>query len=299
MIRSRFAKPIILLLSALMPVFGHGQATVVASIKPLQLIAAAITDGVSTPQLLIPSNQSPHNFTLRPSDVTHIAQADIVLWIGSGMETYLSSIFEQEKKPERLIEAAALPGINLLDLDEHAHAHTADEHYDPHLWLDTHNALLLASALHDKLVAIDAANADLYRENLGEFSDSIADLNAELEPQFASLQSAPFAVFHNGTQYFERQVGLEHLFVLVPDHEIQPGIRHLLALRAQVAAQPPRCLFEDINANVATINTVFQDLPVLRVMLDPLGDAVAIGKQGYLQLIQNMAGAMQQCLSPQ
>ena len=299
MFNTRFAKQTVLLICLLAPSLSHAQATVVASIKPLQLIAAALTDGVSTPQLLIPANQSPHDFSLRPSDVRHLAQADIVLWIGPGLETYLTSMLAQENNRDRLLEAAALPGITLLDLTDHDHQHAAGEHYDPHLWLSTANALVLANALHAKLAAIDSAHAAQYSANLQQFAASLEALNAAVQQQFAPLRAATFAVFHNGTQYFEDQVGIQHQFVLVPDHEIQPGIRHLLALRAQLADKPLTCLFEDINANVATINTVFQDNPVRRVMLDPLGDAVALSKVGYLQLISNMAAAMQQCLSPQ
>lgn len=298
MFTTRTTKQILLFIFALLPILVHAQANVVASIKPLQLIAAALTHGVSTPQLLIPSNQSPHNFSLRPSDVSHLAQADVVLWVGPGLETYLTRIFAQDKRQDRLIEAAALPGITLLDLTEHEHQHSADEHYDPHLWLSTSNAKVLANALHDKLVAIDEANADQYHANLRQFKVTLKDLEANLQQQFAELESAQFAVFHNGTAYLENQVGIDHSFVLVPDHEIQPGIRHLLELRAQVAAQPLECLFEDINSNDATINTVFQGHALRRVMLDPLGDAVALSEVGYVQLMTNMASAIQQCLSP-
>ena len=299
MFNARFTKQTLLLMFLLSPALCYAQATVVASVKPLQLIAAAITDGVSAPQLLIPANQSPHNFSLRPSDVRHLAQADVVMWVGPGLETYLASMFAQESRQDRLLEAAALPGITLLDLTDHAQAHSADEHYDPHLWLSTANGRVIARSLHDKLVAIDSVHADQYSVNLHQFEISLAQLEEDLERQFKALQEAQFAVFHNGTQYFEDQVGIEHRFVLVPDHEIQPGIRHLLALRAQLADQPLSCLFEDINSNTATVDTVFQDNPVSRIMLDPLGDAVTLGKVGYLQLIQTMASAIQQCLSPQ
>lgn len=299
MFNARFTKQTLLLIFLLSPALSYAQTTVVASVKPLQLIAAAITDGVSTPQLLIPANQSPHNFSLRPSDVRHLMQADVVMWVGSGLETYLSSMFAQESQQERLLEAAALPGIALLDLIDHAHEHSAEEHYDPHLWLSTANGRVIAKSLHDKLVAIDSVHAEQYSANLRQFELSLAQLEEDLERQFEPLQAAQFAVFHNGTQYFEEQVGIQHRFVIVPDHEIQPGIRHLLALRAQLAEQPLSCLFEDINSNAATIDTVFQDNPVRRIMLDPLGDAVALSKLGYLQLIQTMANAIQQCLSPQ
>lgn len=299
MFNARLLKQTLLLVFALSPALSYAQAAVVASIKPLQLIAAALTDGVSTPQLLIPANQSPHNFSLRPSDVRHLAAADIVMWVGPGLETYLTSMFAQESRRDRLLEAAALPDIILLELTDHSHEHSAGEHYDPHLWLSTVNARVIANALHDKLVAVDRAHADQYNANLRLFVTLLEGLDEALRQQFAPLRAVQFAVFHNGTQYFEDQVGIQHQFVLVPDHEIQPGIRHLLALRAQLAEQALRCLFEDVNSNEATINTVFQNKPPRRVMLDPLGADVALSRQGYLQLITSMATAIQECLSPQ
>src|SRR5690606_9203123 len=62
-------------------VTGELQAApaVLASIKPLQLIAAAITDGVSTPQLVMDGGHDPHHITLRPSDRRKLQQADLVL----------------------------------------------------------------------------------------------------------------------------------------------------------------------------------------------------------------------------
>src|SRR5690554_6391770 len=66
------------------------QARVVASIKPMQMIAGAITEGVSQPDLLIPLHQSYHHFVLRPSTVRSMQRADLVIWVGPQLETYLA-----------------------------------------------------------------------------------------------------------------------------------------------------------------------------------------------------------------
>ena len=43
---------------------AHAEIRVLTSIKPLQLIAAAVQDGVGTPDVLLPPGASPHHFTL-------------------------------------------------------------------------------------------------------------------------------------------------------------------------------------------------------------------------------------------
>src|SRR6187551_3528168 len=59
---------------------------VATSIKPLQLIAAAITEGVSEPQLILGNNQDPHHASLRPSDRKVLAEAEVILWVGPILE---------------------------------------------------------------------------------------------------------------------------------------------------------------------------------------------------------------------
>lgn len=43
--------------------------TVLTSIKPIQLMVTELTEGVTIPEVLVQSNASPHDYSLRPSDV--------------------------------------------------------------------------------------------------------------------------------------------------------------------------------------------------------------------------------------
>jgi zinc transport system substrate-binding protein len=54
--------------------------TVVASIAPLHSLSlvAAVMQGVSTPQLLLRGGESPHHFSLRPSDARRLHQAQVL-----------------------------------------------------------------------------------------------------------------------------------------------------------------------------------------------------------------------------
>ncbi|MEY3659664.1 MAG: hypothetical protein RLZZ169_489, partial [Pseudomonadota bacterium] len=70
-----------LLLAALaLPAAAAPAPVLAASIKPLQLLAAAITDGVSEPQLVLGASEDPHHAALRPSQRRALQAADLVLW---------------------------------------------------------------------------------------------------------------------------------------------------------------------------------------------------------------------------
>lgn len=275
------------------------QPKVLTTIKPLQLIAAAIVDGVTEPGVLIPATQSPHNFTLRPSDVRKISAADLIIWVGPQMETYFIGVLAQQRRT-KLIEAADIRGVELLETEEDAdHAKETNAgsfRYDPHLWLDTGNALLIAESIAVALTSLDSANAARYQLNLQNFRDSIRALNIKIVSDLSATEGKRYVVYHNGIQYFENQFGLRHEFVLVPDHEIQPGIKHILAIREQLNATKPVCVLEDVSSNDATIATVFRGYPVNRMRIDVLGEKISSNSGGYGQLIETLALSISQCL---
>lgn len=273
------------------------QPQVLASIKPLQLIAADLMDGVAVPELLIPANVSPHHFTLRPSDIRKMTDAGVVLWVGPQMETYLTDFLGQIEGKTAVVEVASLDGIVLHEPGGESELEPqADDRYDPHLWLNTHNAQLVAEQLTQQLVMLDPTNQSRYQANLSRFIASIDALDKTTRADMAFVKDGRYAVYHDGLQYFERQFGLEHQFVLVPDHEIQPGIRHILDIRSRLGELRPTCLLEDVNSNDATTETVFGDYPVNRVRVDVLGDAISPGPGSYTQLIGNLAQTINTCL---
>lgn len=281
----------------LYPIAGLAQPAVVTSIKPLQLIAAAVMDGVAQPAVLIPSNQSPHHYVLRPSDVALVDQADVVLWVGEPLETYLASLVASVGPESVVIDAAGLPGMHLQAPGGDALA--GDEsRYDAHLWLNTANALRIADALAAELVARDTANAAAYRANVEAFRDLLSRTQEQLRARLAPLAAIDYVVFHDGIAYFEHEFGLRHQLVMVPDHENQPGVRHIMQIQQMLQERRPACLLEDINTNPATVSTVLRDLPVQRITIDPLGHSLSVDKQGYALLLTHLADAFDECLPP-
>ncbi len=275
------------------------QPQVLTSIKPLQLIAADLMDGVAVPELLIPANVSPHHFTLRPSDIRKMTDAGLVLWVGPQMETYLSDFLGELDGKIIVVEVAAQNGVVLHQPGGELATETepqADDRYDPHLWLNTSNARLVAEQLAQQLISMDPENQLRYRANLTRFVASIDALEEATMADMVLLKEGRYAVYHDGLQYFERQFGIKHQFVLVPDHEIQPGIRHILDIRSRLDELRPTCLLEDVNSNDSTTETVFGDYPINRVRVDVLGETISPGPGSYAQLIGNLAQAINTCL---
>ncbi|MDP3516117.1 MAG: zinc ABC transporter substrate-binding protein [Pseudohongiella sp.] len=289
----------------------QAQVSIVATIKPLQMIASAITDGINEPAVLIPSAQSYHHFVLRPSSVRAIDQSELLIWVGPELETYLVDVIEQQRPGTSVLQVLAIPGLVVhhsgYDAEDnvelvvpmegsHAgHQHLSGSDIDPHIWLDTRNGRIIARAILEQLIELDPGSSEIYQKNLASFEQKLDDLELELVASLEHPNSPQYAVYHDAFRYFERQFGLRHDVVFVGSEDIQPGIRHMLALRDAVNERSIGCLMEDVTSQTATINTIVGNKKITRIKADTTGQSLTSGPTAYIQLIENLANAFRQC----
>src|SRR6187402_3259931 len=73
---------------------GLAAPAVVATIKPIHSLVAAVMEGVGAPELIVKGGASPHTYSLKPSDARALAGADLVFWSGHGLEVFLEDSIE-------------------------------------------------------------------------------------------------------------------------------------------------------------------------------------------------------------
>ena len=126
-----------------MSISTGAQATmlnVVASQSILADIASQVAGDSAEVRSLMPVGADPHTFTPLPSDLTAVAEADLVFLVGAGYEETLLEAIESAGEMVNIVEASAcvqvIPaGASMHHEDEHADEHEdehADEHEDEH-----------------------------------------------------------------------------------------------------------------------------------------------------------------------
>jgi len=123
------------LLSSMLPLRAAQAGEVVTSIRPLGLIASALTDGITQPQVLLEDGASPHHYALRPSDMRKLTEARIVFWVGPELERFLEKpLARTEAITLALGESDAQHDEEHEDPESHqdqdAHEHEDHEHED-------------------------------------------------------------------------------------------------------------------------------------------------------------------------
>ena len=112
----------------------------VASIKPIHSLLAGVMEGAGRPTLLVRGYASPHTWSLRPSEARTLQEADLVVWVGEDLESFLARPLRSLADDAYVLELSRAEGITLLPVreggvwDGHAHhgEHGEDEHEDAH-----------------------------------------------------------------------------------------------------------------------------------------------------------------------
>ena len=277
---------------------------VLTSIKPLQLIAAAVQGDLGPPQSLLPPGASAHHYSLRPSDIQRITDAELFYWIGPNMETFLTEILSRRQGPSLAVQNLA--GItlqhfvpsndNTTEETEEADAEHQPGALDAHLWLSSQNARRIAQRMAEDLARLDPEHATTYQGNAKQFSQRLDELDQHIQKRLAPLVHKPFFVFHEAYNYFEAAYGLHHQGAFHLSEENTPGARHVAELRQQLQQAGPCCVFSEPPLQPRLAQTLSAGLPVTLAEWDALGFKVPVTDRGYEQLLMQLTTQLAQCL---
>ena len=289
---------------------------VVASIKPVHSLVAAIMQGVGEPSLIVEGAGSPHSFNLKPSLADKIAKADLIFWVGPNLETFLVKPLANLGKPDRAIALIETEKLVLHDFREaddfagHGEEHneagheekTDDGHHhdggvDPHIWLDLDNAMLMATRIETALSQTDPDNAALYQRNATALHAQLGAMKSRIAARLAALKQQRFVVFHDAYQYFEHQFGLSADQALTLNTDIKPGAAHLASIQHHIKEDGIGCVFIEPQFNPDIAKLVIEGSNAKIHSLDPLGAAMKDGPALYPALIEAMAEAFSTCLT--
>lgn len=281
-----------------------GEPNVIASVKPLHSLVAAVMEDAGEPVLLVDGAASPHDFALRPSQRRALEQADIVFYMGDDFELFLDKTLAvlpgsvRRVPMEKISELLLLPPRKgVFSPQGHGKAYRVhDARYDLHLWLDPANAGLMVREIARVLGETYPEHEALYAANARRTLRRLDVLDAKIKKKFEESAPRPFIVFHDSTQYFERAYGLSALAAFTSNPDITPGARHLRNLRklARTADGQGVCYFsEPFQPEMEK----FLDGGGISATIDPEGVLLEPGPELYFRLMEDLENRMTRCFS--
>lgn len=269
-----------------------GAATkVVASIYPLAMVTAAVAAPDTEIRHLVPGTASTHDFQLSPADLQLVSSADLVVWAGPDAEPYLAAALAQPREGQRVITMSELQGVTLrthrLDRGD-----TKDRGGDPHLWLSTRNATLLAATIASQLGTGTLAQ---------NFANEMQRYRSRQEKRFAALANAPLLVAHDAYGYLFDEIGLTNASAVTIEPGIAPSARRVSDLAQRVEQEKIACMigepgFTDGIAQRLFESTIAAGGKANLVVLDPQLAGVGLSRDSYALSLIHLADTLYACL---
>ena len=187
----------VVLLAAAAPIQLQAAPKVVATIPPIHSLAAMVMEGQGFPQLLLSGGETPHSYSLRPSQSRMLADANIVIRVSDGLEGFLKKPLRALAGRATVIELDHVPGIttyrNRADGHDHDHDHENKRGIDPHLWLSSANAIVIIGEIARVLSVADPENTPVYTGNAARASIRLRALRMEIDRMVVPIRKRPYS----------------------------------------------------------------------------------------------------------
>jgi zinc transport system substrate-binding protein len=115
------------------------------------------------------------------------------------------------------------PGMKIVDLsegveiigedagdggDHHGHAHHGT---DPHIWMSTINAPIIARNIHKELLLLFPGEKEFLQTRYDLFSHSLDSLHRAISNKLEGIENRTFMIYHPALTYYARDYALEQL----------------------------------------------------------------------------------------
>jgi ABC-type Zn uptake system ZnuABC Zn-binding protein ZnuA len=173
--------------------------------------------------------------------------------------------------------------------EEHGHSHGE---YDPHVWHDPNNAMVMLEAIRNALVGADPDNATTYARNADAYLAELEELDAFVQEQVATLpeERRKLVTTHDTFGYFADRYGFEVVGTAlgITTEASDPSAGKIAALVEAIRVTGVPAIFAENVSNPALMETIAREVGV---ELAPTLSTDALGEPGsegatYLEMVR-------------
>ncbi len=125
---------------------------------------------------IVPVGASPETFQPAPQDVATVADANLLVENGAGLESWLDRLLRDAGSRDLRV-VVCTDGLPVKNLN-------------PHLWMDPVLAKRYVLAIRDALIAVDPAHAAAYRRNAAGYNARLDELTMHIRARIATIPPA-------------------------------------------------------------------------------------------------------------
>ena len=230
---------------------------VVTSFYPVYVAVLNVTagiPGVEVSNLASPHVGCLHDYQLTAGDVRRLADADLLLVNGAGMEPFLGKVAQQS------------PGVRVVGVSEGIAL--LDD--NPHVWVSLEGARRQTENIAAALAAAAPDRADAFRANASAYNASLSALEEKMRAALAPYAGTPIVTFHEAFPYFARDFDLDLAGEIEREPGAEPSARELADTVKLVRERKVKALFAEPQFPDQSAQVVARETGVRVYSLDPV-----------------------------
>lgn len=242
-----------------------------ASAQPLPVVASfsILGDVVSqvggervAVQVLVGPGSDAHVVQPTPAQARQVAQAQVVVSHGLGLEGWLPRLLKSAGFKGRELRVAE--GLKPLKATGQHHGHGHAHDIDPHTWQDVASVRHWVPRIAATLCEADAAGCDSYRARAAAYTQRLDALDAEIRAAWAPLPAAERKLItsHEAFGYYAAAYGVRFLAPQGLSTEAEASAKGVARLVRQIRAEGIKALFVESIADPRLIEQIGRETGV-------------------------------------
>lgn len=290
MIRSLGA---LILLMTLSLTVQASQPAILTSIHPLALVVKELVGDDARVSALVPTNVSPHHYSMKPSERRQLQNADRFIWLGPSREPFLAGTLDDSDLQLKSLALDGEDGTPSHD-QEHSHGHGRE---DPHVWLNPDEIRSMLPPMVDSLAQLEGLDRDRIERNKREFLERLAAAEKRIRERLSTLPPMDVFTYHGAFNYFAAHFDVRITGTLTTNPEQNPGARHLAELQDKLNSARSPCIMTEPQFSKGWWQGLNIDQPVSISHWDPMASDVEVRSGGYTRFLDQLADALVNCRS--
>lgn len=204
------------------PSITNDNILLVTSFYPIYIFTLNIVDGIDEINVSCMAEQNTgclHDYQILSRDAKLIADADVFIINGAGMEAFLEDVYMSN---ENLRVVDSSEGVRLIEnCDEH---HEEESHHDhnhsvnSHIWMSPENAKIQVENIAEALASYYPQYKSEIEENKNDYINRLTKLSEELSEKAKTLKNENIITFHESYDYLASEYGF-NVVATVESHE--------------------------------------------------------------------------------
>lgn len=228
---------------------GTNKIRVVVTFNALKEIVGFIGGEHVAVFTMIPDGVEPHNFEPKAKDMMILSKADVFVYNGLGLESWVPGAIRAAGNKKMLVVDSS---VGVTPIDQNG--------VDPHIWLSLKCAEIQTENCVAALVSVDPQHADFYAQKGAEYRLTLETLYNEYATKFSSVSKRTIVTGHAAFAYLCRDFGLEQNSVEDVFASGEPNAQRLIELINYARANKVKTIFMESLISPAVSKTLADEV---------------------------------------